>query len=93
MIVEPPLLAGPVQLTVACAFPAVALRAVGAPGAVGTAVGVTEFDELLAGPDPALFVAVTVNVYDVPLLNPITVHDNAPAVHPQAAPPGLAVTV
>lgn len=55
--------------------------------------GVTEFDGPLAGPGPALFVAVTVNVYDVPLLNAITVHDNAPLVQPHVAPPGLATTV
>ncbi len=56
---EPPLLAGAVQDTVACALPAVALGAVGAPG---TVLGVTE---ALAGDSlesPMAFVAITVNV-------------------------------
>jgi len=35
--------------------------------------GVTEFDALDAGPVPTAFVAVTVNVYDVPLVKPVTV--------------------
>ena len=37
----PPLLAGALQETVACALPAVALTPVGAPGAVGPAEEVT----------------------------------------------------
>jgi hypothetical protein len=41
-------------------------------GALGTAAGVTAFDALEAGPEPATFVARTVNVYDVPLVRPAT---------------------
>jgi hypothetical protein len=53
--------------------------------------GVTE----LLGDDatdvPIAFVAVTVNVYDVPLVKPVTViGDELPV---PVAPPGLAVTV
>jgi hypothetical protein len=59
VIAEPPLLAGAVNVTVACAFPAVAVPIVGAPGTVD---GVTEFDAELAGPVPLALVAVTVNV-------------------------------
>ena len=55
----PPLLAGAVQLTVACALPGVAVTLVGASGTVN---GVT----LALGADatllPAAFVATTVNV-------------------------------
>ena len=61
---------GAVQLTVACAFPAVALTFVGAPGSVA---GVTAFDGLDARPVPIAFVAVTVNVYAVPFVSPVTV--------------------
>jgi hypothetical protein len=53
--------------------------------------GVTALDALDAGPVPAAFVAVTVNVYDVPLLKPVTVWvvlDPA-----DVNPPGLDVTV
>lgn len=60
VIGEPPLSVGAVQLTVACAFPATAETAVGGAGAV--AAGVTLFDAADAGPVPALFFAVTVNV-------------------------------
>ena len=35
---------------------------------------------------PTLFDAFTVNVYAVPFVNPVTVHDNAPAVEHVLAP-------
>ena len=60
VIVRPPLLAGAVNATEACALPAVTPVIVGAPGGP---VGVTPGDDATdAGPVPALFVAVTVNV-------------------------------
>ena len=59
---EPPLFAGPVKVTVAWAFPAVAVPIVGAPGTVAPDDGVTEFEAALAGPVPMAFVAVTVKV-------------------------------
>jgi hypothetical protein len=62
VIGEPPLLAGAVNVTVACAFPFVAVPIVGAPGTVEGGEGVTEFEAELAGPVPLLFVAVTVKV-------------------------------
>ena len=61
---------GTVQLTVACVSPPAALTA---SGAVGGPVGVTEPDAVEAGPSPAALVAVTVNVYAVPLVRPETV--------------------
>jgi hypothetical protein len=64
------LVAGAVHVTVACALPAVAVTAVGAPG---TAAGVTAFEAVDAGPVPNEVVAVTVNVYDVPFVRPFTV--------------------
>ena len=65
---------------------------VGAPGAVAGATGVTAFDAADDPDVPTAFVAVTVNVYDVPFTNPDTVTDVAPAVVAEA-PPGDAVTV
>jgi hypothetical protein len=56
----PPSLVGGVKAIVARALPAVALTFCGAPGRA--ACGVTAFDVADAGPAPALFVAVTVNV-------------------------------
>ena len=64
-----------VQDTVAEALPAVALTAVGADGAVATgtgALGVTLLDAAEAGLVPIALVAVTANVYAVPLVSPLT---------------------
>lgn len=59
MTALPPLLAGTLNETVACPFPAVAAAAVGGPGVVA---GVAEFEAEDAGPVPTLLVAATVNV-------------------------------
>jgi hypothetical protein len=56
---EPPLEAGAVKDTDACAFPAVAETPVGEPG---TVTGVTEFEGSLAAPVPFALVALTVKV-------------------------------
>src|SRR6185436_20476995 len=87
----PPLSAGAVKVTVACVLPAVALALVGAPG---TVLGVTLFDGTEAGPGPAAFVAMTVNVYAVPLTSPVTecVSDVVPALL-STPPAGFEVTV
>ena len=57
-------------------------------GAVGEPVTPVEALEV---PEP--FVAVAVNVYCVPLVRPVIVHDVAGAVTVQYAPPGCAVTL
>jgi len=77
---------------VAWPSPAVAVTPVGEPGAVTVAVGVTELLGALGADVPAEFVAVTVNVYAVPLVSPPTVVlvADAPAV---AVVPSLAVIV
>jgi hypothetical protein len=62
-------LAGAIQLTVAWRLPAVAVTPVGASGGP---VGVTILDAVEAGPVPNALVAVTVNVYEVPLVSPLT---------------------
>jgi hypothetical protein len=55
----PPLDAGAVKLTVACALPPAAAPMVGAPG---TVAGMTLLETVDAGLDPIAFVAFTVNV-------------------------------
>jgi hypothetical protein len=59
VIADPPLLAGAVNATLACALPAVALPIVGAPG---TVAGVTALEAPDAAPVPTPFAAVTVKV-------------------------------
>ena len=56
------------------------------------AVGVTAADAAEAAEVPAEFVAVTVNVYAVPDVRPVTAHDVAPAATAHVDPPGIAVT-
>ena len=51
----------------------------------------TLFDAADAVLVPAVFVAVTVNVYDVPLVSPVTVHGELE--HVPVSPPGLDVAV
>src|SRR6266567_1439843 len=81
---------GAVQLTVAWALPAVAVTAVGAPGVV---MGMTAAEAAEVTPVPSALVAMTVNVYAVPLVNPVTVAVAAAGlpVTVALAPPGEAV--
>ena len=75
VMADPPLLAGALKVTVAWPFPATALTPVGAPG---TVAGTTE---LLVPEDvlvPTEFVAVTVNVYVVPFVRPVTTSGDPP---------------
>jgi hypothetical protein len=89
VIVAPPSSVDAVQEIVDCVDSnEVALATVGAFGTVdGTAVFEIA-DTVLV---PALFVAVTVNVYDPPLINPLIVH--VVVVLVQLPPPEDAVTV
>lgn len=66
--------------------------AVGATGAGGGAVGTTAPLAVEAAETPTPLRAVTVNVYAVPAVSPVTVHVVA-AVVVQVRPPGDAVTV
>ena len=88
MIAEPPLDPGAVNVTVAWAIPAVAVPMVGAPG---TVYGVTALDALEGFEVPPVLVAVTVKVYDVPLVRPVTVSGVPTPV--AVYEPGLDVTV
>ena len=78
---------GAVQVTAADDGPAVAATPVGASGAL---VGVTGADGSEAAPVPSALVAVTVNVYAVPLVRPSTVQVvRAPSGVEQDCPPEL----
>jgi len=86
----PPFDAGALQLSATCPLPAVAVRPVGEPGTPGGVAGVADAG-VDAGPVPTAFVAVTVNVYAVPLVSPVIVHPRVAVA--QLAPPGDAVAV
>jgi hypothetical protein len=88
VIAEPPLETGGVNVTVACPLPPVAVPIVGASG---TVAGVTELLVAEAILVPIAFVAVTVKVYAVPFVKPVTVIGEEPPV--PVKPPGLEVTV
>ena len=83
-------LTGAVQRTTADASAAVAKTPVGADGTSGP-VGVTAVDAADAKLLPTALVAMTVNVYGVPFVRPVTVHDRVVVVHVRA--PGDEVTV
>ena len=88
MIPLPPFDAGAVNVTVACVFPGAADTPVGAPG---TVAGVTLLDGPDASPVPFALVAVTVKVYGVPFVSPVTVSELPGPVAVKF--PGLEVTV
>src|SRR5689334_20647895 len=67
-----PVAAGAVHVTRACWDAASAETPVGADGATAVS-GVTAFDCADSGPDPFGLAAVTVNVYVVPFVRPVTV--------------------
>jgi hypothetical protein len=85
---SPPSETGAVHVNDTCVLPRVGVTPVGAPG---TVVGVAAADADDAEPVPTVFVAVTVNVYAVPFVRPLTVHVSDAVVH--VKPPGLDVTV
>ena len=89
----PPSETGAVHETVACALPATVVTAVGATGAVATPAGImgAEGAEMLLV--PAALVAVTVNVYAVPLVRPCRMAAVPGAAMVAVAPGGLDVTV
>jgi hypothetical protein len=79
---------GAVKLTVAWPLLATAVTLVGAPGAPDGTTELLVEDATLV---PTPLVAVTVNVYVVPLVNPVTVIGDEPPV--AVCPPTLEVTV
>ena len=60
-------------------------------GAPGGPTGTTAIDETDETPEPALFVAVTANVYETPFVKPETVHEVVE--EEQVSDPGVDVTV
>jgi len=70
-------------------LPPVAVTPVGAPGT--TASGVTDEEGAEGDPGPLAFIALTVNVYGVPLVRPWTVHEVVEVL--QVRPPGDEVAV
>ena len=83
-----PFALAPLNVTVAWVSPGAAVTVVGAPG---NPAGVTEFEATDAAPGPVALAAVTVNVYAVPLVSPVTVNGLAAPV--AVKPPGDDVTV
>lgn len=77
-------------MTVACALPAKALTP---SGAFGRVAGVTADVGVDAALVPTAFVAVTVNVYAMPLVSPLTTHPVAGTVPVHVKKPGEDVTV
>lgn len=63
------------------------------PPPLGGLVGTTADDAVEALDVPPEFVAVTVNVYDVPAVRPVTVHDVPGSATVHVRPPGLDVAV
>jgi hypothetical protein len=89
----PELPLGGVKLTVALPLPPVTVTPVGVPGSAEVgATGKEGLEELL---EPLPFVAVTVNVYPVPLVRAVTVIGEEVPVAVTGVPPptGVAVTV
>ncbi len=90
VIAAPPLLTGASHDTTTCPLPFEASILVGASGSVAGVTVLVAGDELEV---PTVLVAVTVNVYAVPLVRPLIVQESAPDDNPQVRPPGLVVTV
>ena len=87
VIGEPPLLAGAVQVTTACPFPALALTPVGAPGRVPRAWTTQVKVALPLAEVPSVTVTVTVElpaVLGVPEINPVPELITRPAGRPVA---------
>jgi len=70
VMAAPPLSAGATKLTANAPRPPVIVTPVGTPG---NPTGKTEFDAADAAPVPTSFVAVTVQMYAVPFVRPVTV--------------------
>jgi hypothetical protein len=86
----PPVLEGAVHVITELLFAFdVAVTPVGAPGAAAGST-LADASDSAEAPDP--FVAVTLKVYEVPFVRPVTAHANSPVVT-QVLFPGVDVTV
>jgi hypothetical protein len=90
LVTVAPLPAAAFHDTVASAGPAVAFTSVGAPG---FPAGTTTAEAAEGAEVPTSLVAVTRNVYDVPLVRPVTSHESAPPTGEHVFEPGVDVTV
>jgi hypothetical protein len=88
VIADPPFDAGAVQEICTDVLPRSATTSVGASG---TVAGTTALEATEAVESPTAFVAITVNVYEVPLVNPVTMQLVEAVVHVNE--PGVDVTV
>ena len=88
---DPPVEEGAVQVTVTCPLAPTTDVIAGAPG---TVIGVTDAEAADARLEPMALFALTVNVYAVPFVSPVTLHVNvvAPVVE-QVKLPGFDVAV
>jgi hypothetical protein len=89
VIGELPFEMGGCQLRLTVPSPGIALTFCGGPG---TATGTTALDAADAGPEPTTLVAVTVNVYELPLVSPETTTEVAGPATVATAVPGDALT-
>ena len=88
VIVDPPFEIGGVNVIVACPLPPVAVPIVGASGVVAGVIVFVAPDAVLV---PTEFVAVTVKLYELPFVRPVTTIGDEP---PYAInPPVFEVTV
>ena len=85
-----PFVTAPLNATDACPSPAVAVTVV---GALAADCGVTAEEEADATESPISLVATTLNVYEVPLVKPLTTHEEAFAAALHVNPPGKDITV
>jgi hypothetical protein len=88
VIADPPFELGALNVIVAWPLPAVAVPILGASGTVAGVTLLLADDAVLV---PIAFVAVTVNVYAVPLVKPVTVIGDEPPV--AVKPPVFELTV
>src|SRR6266851_1175115 len=88
---KPPVSAGADQLTKAAPSAGVAVTFVGAAGR--GPVGTTAFDGADGALVPCVLVAVTVNVYEVPMVKGLTTTDVVDPFVVACTPPGFEVTV
>ena len=78
VIADPPLFDGAVHDTTTCPLPRTPVTLL---GRLGYRPGVTDGAATEGSESPTAFVAVTVKVYAVPLVNEATVHNSGPEVH------------
>jgi hypothetical protein len=67
-----------------CPSPGVA---VGGAGGAGTVLGITEADGADGAPGPSAFVAVTVQLYDLPFVRSVTTSGDAVSLAEPGVPP------